>query len=109
LNWVTAKRLMKQAIMVLCIVAIISILSDVVYGVLLPRFFPGHQLGDFLAPVLCMAIALASISSGYVGIQGLEPGTNSRRRWETGISFAVWTALLTLYFVLFAIVNTYGS
>ncbi len=95
----------KKLILLLAIAAIFGTLTAVVYGFVLPRFFPGPTLGAYLPLALSVGVAMASLVGGYVGYRGSMAGS----RLGIGFRFGTIAAAITLVLSLFLILNTRGS
>jgi hypothetical protein len=99
----------KKVILLLVVAAIFGTLTSVVYGFVLPRFFPGPSLGAYLPLVLIVGVVIASLVGGYVGYRGPMAERTMDGRLGIGFRFAAITAVLTLFLSLFLILNTRGS
>ena len=94
---------------VLAVSAVFSILTAIVYGFVLPRLFPGTELGMHLWIALGAGVSTASLVGGYVCYR--DPVADPPRGKIICINSgcAVWVAALTLYLSMLVILNTYGE
>jgi hypothetical protein len=94
---------------VLAVAAIFSVLTAIAYGVVLPRLFPGTELGTHLWIALGVGVSMASLIGGYVCYR--DPAADSPRGKIICVNSrcAVMVAALTLCLSMLVILNTYGE